>query len=71
MFISLNIHVIILNSKILIIIGIVIVVGLGIVAISANENTTNLELDDFAEEEESKPKVVQRGLTESVGVSTP
>lgn len=61
-----------MNPKILIVIGIAIVIAIGIVVISASTDANNFENDNVSEQvEESSPRVVQRSLTETVGVSGP
>jgi len=72
MFIFLNFYTQLLNSKLLIIIGVIIAIGLGTVAVFSNVDSTDSQEENILDQsEESKPRLVQRGLTESLGINEP
>lgn len=71
MFIFLNFLIILLNLKLLIIIGIIIAIGLGTIAVFSNVDSINSPQENMLDQQESEPRLVQRGLTESLNISDP
>ena len=71
MLIFLNFLIILLNVKLLIIIGIIIAIGLGTIAVFSNVDSIDSQEENMLDQQESEPRLVQRGLTESVGISEP